>query len=90
MRIPIHGDVLTFNFPKFPRASAHLLSFDHDQHMVSGPLDLKSEMAFDPEISFDVIFGDMSDGITCDFAGVETIYNFVTHSVLPGFARFFP
>lgn len=36
-RIPIHGDVVDFRLPRFPRASASLLDFDHSQHMVSGP-----------------------------------------------------
>jgi hypothetical protein len=89
-RIPIHGDVLNFNMPKFPRAAAHLLVFDHDQHMVSGPLSLSGQMTFDPDVSFDVIFGDLSDGIASDFDGVAKIYDFVNLRVIPGFARFFP
>src|ERR1035441_9125066 len=76
-RIPIHGDQLNFRFPKISRASERLLSFDHDQNMVSGPLDLKSQMALDPDVSFDVILGDMSDGISCDFDGITKIYDFV-------------
>jgi hypothetical protein len=88
-RIPIHGDQLNFRFPKISRASERLLSFDHDQNMVSGPLDLKSQMALDPDVSFDVILGDMSDGISCDFDGITKIYDFVAQSVIPRFARFF-
>ncbi len=40
-------------------------------------------------ISFKVVFGDMSDGISCDLDGVTDIYNFVVDSVIPRFARFF-
>src|SRR5207247_1546235 len=88
-RIPIHGDALVVNFPAMPHASLALLSFDHEQNMVSGPLGLKSQMTFDPEVSFNIIFGDVSAGISCDFDGVAKIYEFVTTSVLPRFARFF-
>jgi hypothetical protein len=88
-RIPVHGDELVFRLPQMPDNLARLLAFDHDQHMVSGPLELKSQMAFDPEVSFNVIFGDMAEGISCDFDGVSDIYNFVADSVLPRFARFF-
>ena len=88
-RIPIHGDEMTFNFPDFPRALERLLRFDHEQQMMSAPLDIKSHMALDPVVSFDVIFGDMSDGISCNFNGLVKIYDFVTTSVIPKFARFF-
>jgi hypothetical protein len=88
-RIPIHGDELIFNFPNFPRKFGHLLRFDHDQHMVSGPLNLQSQMAFDPAVSFKVIFGDMSQGISCDLEGVTDMYNFVAGTVVPSFSGFF-
>ncbi len=57
--------------------------------MVSVPLDLKSKMVFNPEVSFKVVFGDMSEGISCDLDGLTDIYNFVANSVIPQFARFF-
>ena len=88
-RIPVHGDEAIFNMPRMPHNLARLVEFDHDQHMVSGPLELKSQMTLDPVVSFNVIFGDMSDGIACDFDGVSAIYKFVADGVLPRFARFF-
>ena len=42
-RIPVHGDEVIFNLPKMPRALAAALKFDHDQHMVSVPLELKDQ-----------------------------------------------
>jgi hypothetical protein len=88
-RIPVHGDEAIINLPNMPRALAHLLEYDHDQHLVSVPLELKDQMTFDPMGSFRVIFGDTSEGIACDLDGVTSIYEFVTNTVLPRFARFF-
>jgi hypothetical protein len=88
-RIPVHGDELIVNFPQMPKALSRFIEFNPKQRMVSVPLDLKSKMAFDPEASFRVVFGDLSEGISCDFDGITDIYNFVTDSVIPRFARFF-
>jgi hypothetical protein len=88
-KIPIYGDKVMFHIPGIPAAAAKSLVFDHDQHMVSGPLDIKRHMTLEPVVSFDVVFGDMSDGITCDLDGVTKIYDFVADGVIPRFARFF-
>jgi hypothetical protein len=88
-RIPLHGKEIEFKFPLFPHSAGPLIEFDADNSMVSVPIDLKSKMALDPNISFKVVFGDLSDGIACDFAGIEGIYNFVANDVIPRFARFF-
>lgn len=82
-RIPVHGDEVIFNFPKMPRALAAALKFDHDQHIVIVPLELKGQMQVAPIASFRVIFGDYAEGISCDFVGLESIYEFVANSVLP-------
>jgi hypothetical protein len=88
-RIPVHGDELIVHFPGMRRPLMRFVEFDHAQQMTSVPLAMKANMAFDPEVSFDVVFGDMSQGISCDFDGLTDIYNFVAKSVLPQFARFF-
>jgi len=88
-RIPVHGDEVIFNFPKMPRALVTALKFDHDQHMVSVPLALKDQMEVAPMAAFRVIFGDSVEGVSCDFAGIECIYEFVANSVLPRFGPFF-
>jgi len=88
-RIPVHSNEAIINFPKMPRALAHLLEYDHDQHLVSAPLELKDKMTFDPMGSFRVVFGDTTEGIACDVADIASIYEFVTNTVLPRFARFF-
>ena len=88
-RIPVHRDELIVNFPQMPKALSRFIEFNPQQQVVSVPLDLKSKMAFDPEAFFRVIFGDMSEGISCDFDGITEIYKFVTDSVIPRFARFF-
>jgi hypothetical protein len=88
-RIPVHSDVVTFGFPRMPHNLARFIEFDHDQQMMSVPLELKGQMALDPKLSFNVIFGDISEGISCDFDGVANIYNFVADSVIPRFTRFF-
>jgi hypothetical protein len=88
-RIPVHSDVVTFDFPLMPHNLVRSIEFNHDQQMMSVPLGLKGQMALDPKVSFNVIFGDISDGISCDFDGVANIYNFVADSVIPRFTRFF-
>jgi hypothetical protein len=88
-RIPVHGDVVHFNFLPMSEAVGRSIVIDHDQQMVSVPLEFKSQVAFDPEASFNVVFGDSSEGISCDFEGAVDIYNFVADDVLPRFARFF-
>jgi hypothetical protein len=88
-RIPIHGDVVDFNFLPMPDSVRQSVVVDHDQQMVRVPLEFKSQVALDPEASFNVVFGDTSEGISCDFDGVVDIYNFVADDVLARFARFF-
>jgi hypothetical protein len=89
-RIPVHGDRLMFYFAEMTSELAGFIELDHEHHMFSAPLSLKSKMGFDPEISFDVIFGDMSAGVSSDFDGITKIYEFVADNVIPRFARFFP
>ncbi|MGO9093914.1 MAG: hypothetical protein ACLQGV_01710 [Bryobacteraceae bacterium] len=88
-RIPLHGGEIVFAFPFLPKASAPMIEFDHDNGVISVPIGLKSQMALDPTVSFEVVFGDLSDGIACNFNGIEQIYNFVAEDVIPRFARFF-
>ncbi len=81
----------------FPRASESLLSvveLNKRQQMISVPIQYKGQMALDPEVSFNIVFGDFSADptidIACDMDGIRKIFDFVTDGVLPRFQRFFP
>jgi hypothetical protein len=92
-RIPVHGVtgiVKWDTFIPFGANNVALTEFDNDAVMKI-PLSLKDQMALNPRIpEFKVLFGDLYWKIQCDFADIEAIYEFVTNSVLPRFARFFP
>ena len=51
--------------------------------------DLKRYMDLNPDVSFEVVFGDSHLGIECNLEGIDAIYNFVADTVLPRFTRFF-
>jgi hypothetical protein len=90
-RIPVHSAGVYFLLPPAARQSAE---FFDDEGVMSIPLALKpsleGQMALDPSNPFKVIFGDMTEGIECDFTGIELIYEFVANNVIPRFSRFFP
>jgi len=88
-RIPVRGDVFRFNFPHPTEAFLRSIVADEEKHMVSVPIDFKSQMALDPDISFDVFFGDTGEGVSCNLEGIASIYEFVADNVIPGFKRFF-
>jgi hypothetical protein len=88
-RIPVHGNVTTRRFPDLPESSTPLVEFAEDNKVVSVPLHLKNQMRLGPDVSINVVFGDLTEGISCDFAGVEEIYNLVANSIIPRFSRFF-
>jgi hypothetical protein len=87
-RIPIHGAVLDFHFPNAPKSMIPLIEFEQE-NIVSVPLRFKSQMTLHPEVSLDVMFGDMEVGIQCTFEGIERIYSFIAENVIPRFTRFF-
>jgi hypothetical protein len=87
-RIPVHGGELLFT-PHFPSSALPFVELDNDNAMVRFPARFKGQVRLDPDVSFKVVFGDLSDGIACDFGGIEQIYNFVADDVIPRFARFF-
>ncbi len=89
-RIPVWGDMLAIDLPHARTDLLAVLTRDAEHHMFSAPLSFKSQMTLKPEIPMKVIFGDMAQGISCDFDGVETIYEFVADKVIPRFDRFFP
>jgi len=92
-RIPVHGVTGIVTWDTFiPLTANDFTLTEFDNHAVMRiPLSLKSQMALNPRIpEFKVLFGDLYWQIQCDFAGIETIYEFVTNSVIPRFARFFP
>ncbi|MGA2273044.1 MAG: hypothetical protein ABSH00_05785 [Bryobacteraceae bacterium] len=88
-RIPVHSEVAIINFPKFPQAQRHLLTFEDDNTVVSGPLSMKDEMAFDPTGSFQVVFGDSKEGIEMGLDRIEQIHDLVANKVIPSLSRFF-
>jgi hypothetical protein len=88
-RIPTDKNVTIVNFPDFPKASVPLIDYDQDAGVIRVPLHLKDKMRFDPTASLDVVFGDSHEGIECDFAGLEDIYEFVSDKVIPRFLSFF-
>ncbi len=88
-RIPVHGQELIFHFPSAPRSLVKVMKLDSSSQLVSVPLEFKDQMTFEPEVSFTIVFGDLTDGISCDFQGVKNIYEYVANSVIPQFARFF-
>jgi hypothetical protein len=88
-RIPVESTVIDFRFPEFPRELIPQIRFDHYAKVVIVPLDLKRYMTLDPVGTIDITFGDSHEGIKCNFARLEEIYEFVANSVIPRFSRFF-
>ena len=88
-RIPVHSQELMFRFPHPQKSLVSVLGIDKDHQVITVPLEFKNQMTLDPEVAFDLVFGDMAEGISCDFQGVKKIYDFVTNGVIPKFARFF-
>jgi hypothetical protein len=81
--------VIGFRFPDVPRDLIPKIRFDHEAKVVIVPLDLKRYMTLDPVGTIDIAFGDSYEGIKCNFARLEEIYEFVADSVIPRFSRFF-
>jgi hypothetical protein len=88
-RIPTDAVAVDLRFPDFPKRFLPLARFDHEREMAIVPLDLKRYMRLDPIVEVHVFFGDSHRGLRCDFDRLEEIYEFVTNSVIPRFARFF-
>jgi hypothetical protein len=92
IRIPMRGVtgmVKWSTFISFNAKDFMLTEFDNNAVMRI-PLSRKGQMALNPRVpEFKVLFGDLYWKIECDFAGIETIYEFVTNNVIPRFARFF-
>ena len=88
-RIPTHGDVSEILFPDLSREDMHLVEHDDKSMTVSVPLYLESKMRVEPDASYNLFFGDLSEGIKCDVAGLEDMYKYVSERVIPQFARFF-
>jgi len=87
-RIPVHGDESYFSFPHLPRSLGPHVKLVR-RNVVSIPGASKRQVRLDPKSSFKVVFGDLSQGIACDFSGLEEIYKFVAGNVIPRFMRFF-
>jgi hypothetical protein len=77
------------HFPDLPKRFGHLVEFDSENVVVSVPLELERYMRLEPDASFNIVFGDSIEGVEIDIEGLGRLYEFVTHDVLPRFARFF-
>lgn len=89
MRFPMHSSVVGFQFPE---EVLRLASFQNNDLMIipaSLKSTLKSYMALNPHVPFQVVFGDAFLDIECDLEGIEEIYGFVANNVIPRFSRFF-
>jgi hypothetical protein len=89
MRIPVHSSVVDFHLPASIMGSARFDSGGVMNIPLSAKPLLKRYMALNPDVSFNVVFGDSFWGIDCDLEGIDAIYNFVADKVIPRFARFF-
>lgn len=87
-RIPVNSCGITFRFPNVPASVAAFVKFEQGD-VVAVPLRFKSQMALDPVVTYEIVFGDMSSGIECDIDGVDRIYDFVANNVIPRFTSFF-
>jgi hypothetical protein len=88
-RIPTHGSALVLqNILPAPVPGLSSEALDRGG-IVRIPLAYKGQVDFNPAATITVIFGDLSEGIGCDFAGLDAIYEFVAHSVIPRFTGFF-
>jgi hypothetical protein len=87
-RLPTRGDASTAFFPDIPKKDWHLIEFDN-AGVVSAPLHLESKMRLDPHVIYNVFFGDPVEAVEIDIEGLNKMYEFITLSVIPRFARFF-
>ncbi len=88
-RIPTDATIVDFRFPDFPRKFIQRANFDAETETVTMPLELKQYAKLDPTAYLNVTFGDSHEGIRCDAARFEQMYEFVAHKLIPRFATFF-
>jgi hypothetical protein len=88
-RIAVVGSATDFKFPYLPRGAMSRIRFDNENGVIIAPIDLKSQMTLDPNVTFSVLFGDHAEGLECDFATIERIHDLVANCVIPRFARSF-
>ena len=88
-RIPTDATIIDFNFPDFPKKFISVAKFDPDAEIITVPLELKDYMELNPMANLNVTFGDSYEGIRCDLARLEQMYEFVANRVIPAFATFF-
>lgn len=87
-RIPVHGLVGDFYWPKSPPGGL-VADFDHENDAMRIPLAHKPYTALEPDVTIQIMFGDLSEGLSLDVVAVERMYNCVADGVIPKFARFF-
>jgi hypothetical protein len=87
-RIPANGSQVEFFLPQGRGADIIYTAFDN-YGTFSVPLADKVKLDIHPEVTFQVVFGDITSGVTIGPEDIRNIYKFLSDSVLPRFVRFF-
>jgi hypothetical protein len=87
-RIPANGSEV---FSKLPSADPKLVSFEtfENQGIFSVPWGHRDQLDLHPNVSFQVVFGDVASRVALGPNGIRDIYEFISTRLLPRFIRFF-
>jgi len=88
-RIPANGSEVLFHLPIGDPTAVTFETFD-DCGIMTVPLADKSKLNFNPNVTFQVNFGDKTARVVLGPTDIRDIYKFLSDSVLPRFVRFFP
>lgn len=88
MRIPVFGHSGKWMLPANVATQGYRFESLDDYFEMRIPLGMKDQMTLDPPVSMKVVFGDSFWGVSCDFAEIESMYEFVTNTVIPRFSGF--
>lgn len=87
-RIPANGCEVMIHLPNARPGAVGMETLENGA-VLSVPLARKRELDLYPEISFQVIFGDVTGGVRVGPRDVRDIYQFISDRVLPRFVPFF-
>jgi hypothetical protein len=88
-RIPANGSEVQF-FLRTGADPSNIAFETFDNYGIfSVPLADKSKLNIHPQVTFQVVFGDITSGVAIGPEGIFDIYRFLSDSVLPRFLRFF-
>jgi hypothetical protein len=88
-RIPANGSEVQFFLPAGTDLRTITFQAFENYGILSVPLADKSKLNIHPEVTFQVVFGDITSGVSIGPEGIFDIYQFLSDSVLPRFVRFF-